>query len=220
MGNCFSTGCDSTGMTFPVREYSHSQDGFSCSITGGSVYRGSAIPQLVGTYFYADFCSGQIYSFRIRRLDPHRAHEPHRGARARGGPPPSRRSPPSARTAWASSISWTGRPRPRGLQGHPGSRIRGRPSGGSAAGGLRARDAFAEPVRRGYARRRAARAGGRSPGVRARRRGRRVRTIREGRPPRARSSWSGTAGMRRAKRLRPGSISCAPSPKGPCRPGA
>lgn len=64
MGDCFATGCDSTGMTLPIREYSHAQDGFSCSISGGFVYRGSAIPNLGGTYFYADFCSQQIYSFR------------------------------------------------------------------------------------------------------------------------------------------------------------
>lgn len=61
---CTPTGCDSTGVTLPIREYSHSQDGFSCSISGGFVYRGAAIPQLAGTYFYADYCSAQIYSFR------------------------------------------------------------------------------------------------------------------------------------------------------------
>jgi hypothetical protein len=33
-------------------------------VTGGYVYRGSAIPVLPGTYFFADFCSNQIYSFR------------------------------------------------------------------------------------------------------------------------------------------------------------
>jgi glucose/arabinose dehydrogenase len=64
MFNCFSTGCDSTGMTLPIHEFSHAQDGFSCSVTGGYVYRGTAIPNLAGTYFYADFCSQQIYSFR------------------------------------------------------------------------------------------------------------------------------------------------------------
>ncbi len=61
---CTPTGCDSTGITLPIREYSHSQDGFSCSISGGYVYRGGVIPSLAGTYFYADYCSAQIYSFR------------------------------------------------------------------------------------------------------------------------------------------------------------
>ncbi|GJM44663.1 MAG: hypothetical protein DHS20C21_15050 [Gemmatimonadota bacterium] len=50
-------------VVWPIREYSHSQDGFSCSITGGYVYRGADIPSLQGTYFYADYCSNQIYSF-------------------------------------------------------------------------------------------------------------------------------------------------------------
>ncbi|MFN8177356.1 MAG: PQQ-dependent sugar dehydrogenase [bacterium] len=63
-GGCNPTGCSFTGLTLPIREYSHSQDGFSCSISGGSVYRGSAMPNLQGTYFYADFCSAQIYSLR------------------------------------------------------------------------------------------------------------------------------------------------------------
>ncbi len=47
----------------PIHEYSHSQDGFSCSITGGNVYRGLDIPSLQGTYFYADYCSNQIHTF-------------------------------------------------------------------------------------------------------------------------------------------------------------
>jgi len=44
----------------PLVEYSHA-DG--CSVTGGYVYRGSAIPGLRGTYFYGDYCSGNIWSF-------------------------------------------------------------------------------------------------------------------------------------------------------------
>jgi glucose/arabinose dehydrogenase len=59
---CFqSTGCDRTGMLDPVVWYGH---GDGCSITGGHVYRGSAIPGLVGTYFYSDYCSGWLRSFR------------------------------------------------------------------------------------------------------------------------------------------------------------
>jgi glucose/arabinose dehydrogenase len=41
------------GDTLPVFEYSH-DDG--CSITGGYVYRGEAIPKLDGAYMFADFC--------------------------------------------------------------------------------------------------------------------------------------------------------------------
>jgi len=35
-----------------------------CAITGGDVYRGCAIPGLAGTYFFADFCTGRLYSLR------------------------------------------------------------------------------------------------------------------------------------------------------------
>jgi len=47
----------------PIAEYSHSGTG-GCSITGGYVYRGEAIPALAGTYFYGDRCSGTIWSAR------------------------------------------------------------------------------------------------------------------------------------------------------------
>jgi glucose/arabinose dehydrogenase len=56
-----SRGCDTTGITMPVIEYSHTE---GCSITGGYVYRGAAIPELDGAYFYADYCSGWVRSFR------------------------------------------------------------------------------------------------------------------------------------------------------------
>ncbi|MEE8498067.1 MAG: glucose dehydrogenase, partial [Acidimicrobiia bacterium] len=37
---------------------------FGCSVTGGYVYRGTALPELVGHYFYADWCNGMIRSFK------------------------------------------------------------------------------------------------------------------------------------------------------------
>jgi glucose/arabinose dehydrogenase len=59
---CFrGSRCDSTGMTMPVVEVEH-PDG--CSITGGYVYRGRAMPRLAGHYFYSDYCAGWIRSFR------------------------------------------------------------------------------------------------------------------------------------------------------------
>jgi hypothetical protein len=62
---CFepSQGCDRTGFTLPVEEYGHS--GGACSVTGGYVYRGSALPRLRGVYFYGDFCAGFVRSFRF-----------------------------------------------------------------------------------------------------------------------------------------------------------
>jgi glucose/arabinose dehydrogenase len=62
--SCFEPagGCDRTGLTLPVLQYDH---GEGCSVSGGYVYRGSAIPALQGTYFYSDFCSGWLRSFRL-----------------------------------------------------------------------------------------------------------------------------------------------------------
>ncbi len=60
--DCFgSTSCDRTGLVEPVFAYDHS---LGCSITGGYVYRGSAIPDLQGAYVYGDFCSGRIWGLR------------------------------------------------------------------------------------------------------------------------------------------------------------
>ena len=54
--------CSQTPFTEPIQEYSHG--GGRCSITGGYVYRGCAIPDLDGKYFYGDYCSGNIWSLR------------------------------------------------------------------------------------------------------------------------------------------------------------
>lgn len=64
--NPFITGgCpDISTLTFPVQTYTRGGSPFRCSITGGEVYRGCRMPELSGTYFYADFCSNQIWSFR------------------------------------------------------------------------------------------------------------------------------------------------------------
>ncbi len=58
-----SNDCDPGGLTYPIYEYSHGGSPFRCSVTGGYVYRGSAIPDLQGRYFFADYCSDQIWSF-------------------------------------------------------------------------------------------------------------------------------------------------------------
>jgi glucose/arabinose dehydrogenase len=46
----------------PVTDYPHAQ---GCSVTGGYVYRGKNVPAAVGRYFYGDYCSGTVWSFRI-----------------------------------------------------------------------------------------------------------------------------------------------------------
>ena len=57
-----TTGCpDINTLTFPIGEYSHSNNGiFKCSITGGYRYRGSQFPNFDGLYFFADYCSDEI----------------------------------------------------------------------------------------------------------------------------------------------------------------
>ena len=60
--HCFAdSGCDQAGLTLPTLEYDH---GEGCSVTGGYVYRGNAIPALQGHYFYGDYCQGFVRSFR------------------------------------------------------------------------------------------------------------------------------------------------------------
>ena len=62
--SCYqASSCNQSGLVLPVLDYTHG-DG-SCSVTGGHVYRGTAIPSLVGTYFYADYCKGWVRSFRF-----------------------------------------------------------------------------------------------------------------------------------------------------------
>lgn len=50
-------------LTAPIAEYGH---GPGCSVTGGYVYRGHAVPDAVGRYFYGDYCSGAIWSLTVR----------------------------------------------------------------------------------------------------------------------------------------------------------
>ena len=59
--HCYSpdTGCDESGLTLPILEYPHSEGN---SVTGGYVYRGEAVPELVGKYIYGDFGRGTIWA--------------------------------------------------------------------------------------------------------------------------------------------------------------
>ena len=61
--------CNDPSFISPIHEYTHSggpDGGFS--ITGGYVYRGP-IPELQGIYFFADYVSNQIWSFRFDGLN-------------------------------------------------------------------------------------------------------------------------------------------------------
>jgi glucose/arabinose dehydrogenase len=62
--HCFrSASCSQAGLTLPVLDYGH--DGGSCAVTGGVVYRGCRMPGYAGTYFYGDYCSAFVRSFRL-----------------------------------------------------------------------------------------------------------------------------------------------------------
>ncbi|MEW8561068.1 MAG: PQQ-dependent sugar dehydrogenase, partial [Candidatus Thiodiazotropha sp.] len=67
-----SANCDSTGLTLPVAEYDHSQ---GISITGGYVYRGSALNQLAGRYLFSDYGSGVIWGLVDDGSGGYRAEE-------------------------------------------------------------------------------------------------------------------------------------------------
>ena len=60
---CYPAGtmCVQGGMVMPIHVYGHDE---GCSITGGVVYRGAALPALEGRYFFADYCNGVIQALR------------------------------------------------------------------------------------------------------------------------------------------------------------
>ncbi|MEO8179360.1 MAG: PQQ-dependent sugar dehydrogenase [Deltaproteobacteria bacterium] len=60
--NCNQQTQAQMGLKLPVDSYARA---VGQSVTGGYVYRGSAIPGLRGTYIYADYASARFFSFRI-----------------------------------------------------------------------------------------------------------------------------------------------------------
>jgi len=70
--------CPRSGLTLPILEYPNDAnysrtlmgmdqiDVEGCSVTGGYVYRGKKIKDLQGTYFFGDYCSGNIWSFKVK----------------------------------------------------------------------------------------------------------------------------------------------------------
>jgi len=50
-------------LEFPIHAYDH--DDGKCSVTGGYVYRGKAVPAARGRYFFGDYCTGEIWSLRV-----------------------------------------------------------------------------------------------------------------------------------------------------------
>jgi hypothetical protein len=60
LGGCT---CNAASLTLPVYSYALYVGG-TCAVVGGHVYRGCAIPDLRGTYFFSDNCSNNVWSFR------------------------------------------------------------------------------------------------------------------------------------------------------------
>ena len=60
-------------LVVPVAEYSH---GEGCSVIGGYVYRGKAVPAAAGRYFFGDYCSGTIWSLSSSAARPAVRQEP------------------------------------------------------------------------------------------------------------------------------------------------
>lgn len=68
--HCFlDPDCSTAGLVLPVVEYANGSGG-SCAVVGGAVYRGTALPALVGHYFYSDACAGFLRSFRFTAAGP------------------------------------------------------------------------------------------------------------------------------------------------------
>ena len=60
--HCYKTNsCSSEGLIPPVAEYDHS---YGCAVVGGPIYRGLRFPRVQGIFFYADFCTGQIWGLK------------------------------------------------------------------------------------------------------------------------------------------------------------
>ena len=56
--------CTAGNLEMPIQVYENTGFFGDCSITGGQVYRGCAMPELNGTYFYADYCSDKVWKLR------------------------------------------------------------------------------------------------------------------------------------------------------------
>jgi glucose/arabinose dehydrogenase len=62
--HCYqAASCKKDGLNEAVVEYPHTE---GCSITGGFVYRGKALPALAGAYFFSDYCTAILRSFRMK----------------------------------------------------------------------------------------------------------------------------------------------------------
>ena len=77
---CFVAGCDLAAYEAPVFSYDHNPHTGGFSISGGMVYRGSAIPSLQGHVLYADYVTRRVWA-----LDPTDADTTHLVSLSDGG---------------------------------------------------------------------------------------------------------------------------------------
>ena len=63
-------GCDSPGdyvaPTYAYDQRESADPANPCSVVGGVVYRGTCMPDVVGEYFFGDYCTGYIKSFTFK----------------------------------------------------------------------------------------------------------------------------------------------------------
>lgn len=57
--HAYSGAADPGNLVKPIAEYDHGQ---GIAVTGGYVYRGTALPELQGIYFFADYGTGRMWS--------------------------------------------------------------------------------------------------------------------------------------------------------------
>ena len=74
--------CDTTDLILPIHEYPNNaaymkiligmddKEATGCSVTGGYVYRGNENKNLWGSYIFGDYCTGRIWSFRLKGDKP------------------------------------------------------------------------------------------------------------------------------------------------------
>jgi len=62
---CYSDpDCQSKGYWPALATYPHTPEQQCAAVIGGYVYRGGCYPDLVGTYFYSDACTGRVFTLR------------------------------------------------------------------------------------------------------------------------------------------------------------
>ena len=74
--------CDTTELVMPVHQYPNNaaymkiligmddNEATGCSVTGGYVYRGKAMKNMWGAYVFGDYCTGRIWSFKLKNGKP------------------------------------------------------------------------------------------------------------------------------------------------------